>query len=44
MSILEYEPGTEFPGKIGKKIEESTHAWPVPKRAESEVPNVLFYV
>lgn len=44
MTLKEYIPGTPFPGKIGTTIEESEPAWPVPKRANSEAPNVLFYV
>jgi len=39
-----YLPGTEFPGKIGKTIDDSTEAWPVPKKAADGAPNVLFYV
>ena len=39
-----YLPGTEFPGKIGKTIDDSTEAWPVPKKAAQGAPNVLFYV
>jgi arylsulfatase len=44
MTIIEYETGTEFPGKIGRTIVDSTRAWPVPKRARENAPNVLFYV
>jgi arylsulfatase len=44
MTVKEYLPGTTFPGKIGKTIEDSTQAWPVPKRAKPGSPNVLFYV
>jgi arylsulfatase len=44
MSFKEYKPGDPFPGKIGKTVEDSSQAWPVPKRAEPGAPNVLFYV
>jgi hypothetical protein len=42
--FVEYEPGAEFPGKIGKTIDDSTEAWPTPKAAPTGAPNVLFYV
>jgi len=42
--IAEYTPGDEFPGKIGETVEDSSPAWPVPKRAPGDAPNVLFYV
>jgi arylsulfatase len=42
--LVEYRPGDEFPGKIGKTIDDSKEAWPVPKRAAARTPNVLFYV
>ena len=44
MSFTKYLPGDKFPGKIGKTIDDSTEAWPVPKRAPKGAPNVLFYV
>lgn len=44
MTIIEYLPGTPFTGRIGKTIEDSEPAWPVPKRAKPGLPNVLFYV
>ena len=28
--IVEYEPGSEFPGAIGRTVEESSPAWPAP--------------
>jgi arylsulfatase A-like enzyme len=43
-NFVEYLPGTDFPGKIGKTIDDSTEAWPVPKKAADGAPNVLFYV
>ena len=42
--LVEYDLGTPFPGTIGKTIDDSKEAWPVPKRAPSGTPNVLFYV
>lgn len=44
MSLKEYEPGFAFPGVIGRTIEESSPAWPRPKRAKAGAPNVLFIV
>jgi len=40
--IIEYEPGTPFPGKIGKTIDKSTPAWPSPVRAKEGAPNIIF--
>ena len=44
MSIEEYQPGTPFPGVIGRTVEESEPAWPAPTRARDGAPNVLFFV
>ncbi len=44
MSIIEYPPGTDFPGKIGKTLDESSPAWPAPTRAPEGAPNVLVWV
>jgi arylsulfatase A-like enzyme len=44
MPLREYDPSTAFPGVIGRTIEESTPAWPLPKRGELGAPNVLFIV
>src|SRR3974390_759230 len=44
MPIVEYEPGSRFPGVIGRAGEESRPAWPAPKRAPKGSPNVLFIV
>jgi arylsulfatase len=44
MPIVEYEPGTTFPGVIGRTAEESSPAWPAPVRAQKGSPNVLFIV
>jgi arylsulfatase len=44
MPLNEYEPGTAFPGVIGRTTEESSPAWPQPLRADAGSPNVLFIV
>jgi arylsulfatase A-like enzyme len=44
MSIEEYQPGSAFPGAIGRTVEESSPAWPAPARARDGAPNVLFLV
>jgi arylsulfatase A-like enzyme len=42
--IVEYKPGTPFPGIIGNTLEESSPAWPEPVRAQEGAPNVIFFV
>src|SRR5262245_58952790 len=42
--LVEYKPGTAFPGVLGRTIAESTAAWPQPLRARPGTPNVLFIV
>jgi arylsulfatase A-like enzyme len=42
--LVEYDPGTAFPGVIGRTVEESSPAWPAPMRAREGAPNVLFFV
>ena len=44
MGIVEYEPGTPFPGVIGRTTDESSPAWPAPKRAKPGAPNVVTIV
>ena len=44
MAFSEYQPGTTFPGRIGRTTDESTPAWPQPVRAVPGSPNVLFIV
>ncbi len=44
MPLEEYEPGSAFPGVIGRTTEESSPAWPRPLRAREGSPNVLFIV
>jgi hypothetical protein len=42
--LVEYKPGTTFPGVIGRTVGESSLAWPAPLRANEGAPNVLFIV
>ena len=44
MALTEYQPGTAFPGKIGRTVADSSPAWPEPNRAKPGAPNVLFWV
>jgi arylsulfatase A-like enzyme len=44
MALTEYEPGTAFPGVIGRTVGESQPAWPRPLRARPGAPNVLYIV
>ena len=44
VTLEEYEPGTTFPGVVGRTVEESEPAWPEPLRATEGSPNVLFIV
>ena len=44
MGLHEYEPGTPFPGVIGRTVDESSPAWPAPNRAAEGAPNVLIFV
>jgi len=44
MPIVEYEPGTAFPGVIGRTAEESSPAWPGLVRAKKGAPNVVIIV
>ena len=44
MPIVEYPPGSPFPGRIGRTADESTPAWPAALRATPGTPNVLFVV
>lgn len=39
--IVEYPPGDEFPGVIGRTLDESSPAWPAPNRAPAGTPNVV---
>ena len=42
--LVEYRPGTAFPGVIGRTVDRSSPAWPEPLRAREGAPNVLFIV
>jgi arylsulfatase A-like enzyme len=44
MPLNEYEPGSAFPGRIGRTTDASEPAWPKPTRAEPGSPNVLTVV
>ncbi|MGY1710426.1 arylsulfatase [Geodermatophilus sp. SYSU D00758] len=44
MAVQEYEPGTAFPGTIGRTTDVSEPAWPRPVRAVPGAPNVLVVV
>ncbi|MDA0250606.1 MAG: arylsulfatase [Actinomycetota bacterium] len=44
MALTEYQPGSAFPGVIARTADESTPAWPAPKRAAEGAPNVVFIV
>ena len=42
--MKEYKHGKRFPGIIGRTIDKSSPAWPMPLRAKEGAPNVLFIV
>src|SRR4051812_31365387 len=42
--LVEYTPGSAFPGRIGRTIKESSPAWPEPLRVRPDAPNVLCIV
>ncbi len=42
--IVEYKPGTPFPGVIGRTLDESSPAWPEPTRAKEGAPNIIFFI
>jgi arylsulfatase A-like enzyme len=44
MTLKEYRPGTAFPGRMGRTVDDSEAAWPAPVRARKGAPNVLFIV
>ncbi len=44
MALTEYQPGSAFPGVIGRTFDVSTPAWPKPLRANEGAPNVLFII
>ena len=44
MPLKEYKPGTAFNGVIGRTFDQSSPAWPEPRRAKEGAPNVLFII
>ena len=44
MAIIEYKPGTSFPGIIARTVDQSSPAWPRSLRARQGAANVLFIV
>ncbi len=44
MAVEEYPPGSEFPGTIGKTIDESSPAWPAPNRAREGAPTGSYLI
>ncbi|HZD64895.1 MAG TPA: hypothetical protein VE152_02225, partial [Acidimicrobiales bacterium] len=42
--LVEYPPGTAFPGVIGRTTDVSSPAWPRPSRAAPGSPNVVVIV
>ncbi len=42
--LVEYEPGTTFPGVIGRTVEESEPAWPGRPHPPEGTPDVVFFV
>jgi arylsulfatase A-like enzyme len=44
MGLIEYKPGTAFPGVIGRTTDQSSPAWPQPVRATQGAPNVMIIV
>jgi arylsulfatase len=44
MPLNEYKPGTRFSGLIGRTVDQSSPAWPMPLRAKEGAPNVLFII
>ncbi|NIP85092.1 MAG: hypothetical protein GTO03_05845, partial [Planctomycetales bacterium] len=43
-NLVEYKPGTTFPGVIGRTVAESSPAWPEPVRAVEGAPNIIFFI
>ncbi len=44
MGLIEYKPGSAFPGVIGRTTDQSSPAWPQPVRATPGAPNVMIIV
>ncbi len=43
-ALVEYERGSQFPGVVGRTVEESTQAWPATPHAPEGAPNVVICV
>ena len=43
-NLVEYKPGSTFPGVIGRTVAESSPAWPKPARAKQGAPNVIVLI
>lgn len=44
MAVKTYKPGATFSGRIERTTDESEPAWPEPRRAKPNAPNVVFIV
>ena len=44
MPLNEYKSGRQFSGEIGRTVDQSSPAWPMPLRAKEGSPNVLFII
>ncbi|WP_116951112.1 sulfatase-like hydrolase/transferase [Jiangella endophytica] len=44
MPLTEYPAGRAFPGVVGRTFDVSEPAWPEPRRAADDAPNVLFVI
>ncbi|WP_053208142.1 arylsulfatase [Jiangella muralis] len=44
MPLTEYPAGRAFPGVVGRTFDVSEPAWPEPRRAAGDAPNVLFVI
>jgi len=42
--LIEYKPGSAFPGVVSRTVSESQPAWPEPNRAKEGAPNIIFFV
>lgn len=44
MAVKTYPDGAPFAGEIGRTADDSSPAWPAPRRAPQGAPNILFFV
>jgi arylsulfatase len=44
MALKEFKPGSSFAGVVGRTFDQSSPAWPEPRRAKPGAPNVIFIV